>query len=167
MNIGIFIGSGAHPELEAHIESIGQLIASRKHSIGFCSAKSGLAEALYRGVTSIQGNIEEYDTPGDLIDYSDCFIAMPGGLDMLDSLILYLQHMEIGASDKPLAIYDIGMMMDHIRSHLLLMEKMGFIKAHYLYSRSINDILDRFEELVYEDVDVDSDITCPEGEGLE
>lgn len=75
--------------------------------------------------------------------------------------------MEIGASDKPLAIYDIGMMMDHIRSYLLLMEKMGFLKAHYIYSRSINDILDRFEELVYEDVDVDSDITCPEGEGLE
>lgn len=164
MKIGVFIGSGSHPGLEEHIKNVGKDIALKGHSLIVSNFREGLAKALIEGAESEGGGVISNWAPNLVIDESDVFIAMPGGIDMLNDLILYLQLLEHGAESKPLAIYDIGMMMEHIRAHLLFMEKMGFLKVHYLYSRNISDLLDRLGELVYEEVDVDEEITCPEGD---
>ncbi len=164
MKIGVFIGSGSHPGLEEHIRNIGKDIALKGHSLIVSNFREGLAKALIEGAESEGGEVISNWAPNLVIDNSDVLIAMPGGVDMLNDLILYLQLLEHGAETKPLAMYDVGMMMDHIRAHLLFMEKMGFLKAHYLYSRNINDIMDRLAEMVYEDIEVDEDIACLEGD---
>ncbi len=117
------------------VETLGELMAKRGHSLVFGAGGNGLMGAAARGVARGGGkvcgvipkffkeeNVERiYDKCDELIftenmaerkatmeDRADAFIIVPGGIGTFEEFFQVLTLKQLGRHVKPIAIYDVG-----------------------------------------------------------
>lgn len=66
-----------------------------------------------------------------MYDYSDCFLAIPGGMGTLDELFEILTWAQLQYHKKPIYLLNFNGFFDHLINHLKHAVDEGFIKKHH------------------------------------
>ena len=133
-NIAVFCAShkGANPNYESAAQNLGQLIATQRRTLLYGGSNFGymgvVAKAAYEGGAEVVGVIPTifsdeviYSQPVSelvkvknmaerkqlLIERSDAFIALPGGVGTLDEITEVLVANQLHQCDKPIGLLNI------------------------------------------------------------
>lgn len=145
MNIGLF-GSARNSVPQIYIaetEQLGKAMARRGHGLVFGGGSAGLMGAAARGMQALGGRIisvapEFFQRPGVLvegpaeeiitdtmsrrkeiiIDRSDAFVAVPGGIGTLDEFFEVFTLLSLKQHAKPVALYNIAGFFDGLLAYL-------------------------------------------------
>ncbi len=158
MRISVFCSANADidPVFFQRAEELGRWMAQQGHVLVFGGADMGLMECVARtvsesGGTTIgvvpdrledRGRVSHYINKvircGSLneriqlmIQESDAFIALPGGIGTLDELFSVAASRTIGYHTKPLILYNMNGYWDHLISMLDAMQGNGTIRKHW------------------------------------
>lgn len=83
-----------------------------------------------------------------MYDYSDFFLAIPGGMGTLDELFEILTWAQLQYHRKPIYILNFNGFFDHLIAHLKNAVEEGFIKKHhYDLLKVVNSLEDFFKEI--------------------
>ncbi|MDD4848701.1 MAG: TIGR00730 family Rossman fold protein [Bacteroidales bacterium] len=85
-------------------------------------------EIAYIGINELIMTENMYDRKMKMVELSDAFITMPGGLGTLDELSEILTLYQLNLTDKPLAIYNVNHYYDSIVKQLDVMVEEGFLR---------------------------------------
>lgn len=159
--IGIYCGAntGTSPEIILQTKQLCSLLIQQEYDLVYGGGKTGLMgiiaqEFLSHGREVIgvrpQKLIEDEDQhegltqmivvhgmserKAKMIDLSDAFIALPGGVGTLDEIIDVYTQVKIGFLDKPCAILNVNNYYEGLKVLLKHMVGMGFLteKGHGL-----------------------------------
>ena len=149
---------------------LGSELASRGHGLVFGGYDTGLMGAVAKGAASENGHIIGIVTEGlnalgrdifpctevmctpdmarrkeRMMDLSDAYIAMPGGLGTLDELFVVLSKVKAGEMNCKTAILNVGGFYDKMIEQLDYMTETGLNSSNW---RDICGVFDNAAELV-------------------
>ena len=81
-----------------------------------------------------------------IVDLSDAFVVLPGGIGTLDEFLEAFTWAQIGIHSKPIAILDVDGFYQPLLSHLRGVVKAGFLSQERLDSLTICPDVDAFLE---------------------
>jgi uncharacterized protein (TIGR00730 family) len=85
-----------------------------------------------------------------MMDYSDGFIAMPGGFGTLDELSEILTHNQLRISDKPIGLLNINGFFDNLLRFFDDAVKAGFVRSEHrsniIVSSDIVELIEKMNE---------------------
>lgn len=171
MKICVFCSANEHlsPSILQATEALGQWIATEGHTIVYGGVSQGLMECVARaaktaggrtvGVVPMlverAGRASQYldvEIPCDnlsdrkqlMMDQSDVFIALPGGIGTLDEVFTVAASATIGYHQKPVILYNIDGFWDPLVAMLDSLQAQGVIRGHWqehiLVAASLQDI---------------------------
>ena len=154
--IGVFLGSqfGSNPKFKMETQALGKQIADRGLHLVYGGGKDGLMGTLATSVMANHGevlgisprNLAEDAIDADkitqlievesmterkqlLIDYSDVFVVLPGGLGTLEELAQVISWGKLGLHHKPLILYSINGFYDYFEKWLNQMVDDHFVNT--------------------------------------
>jgi uncharacterized protein (TIGR00730 family) len=106
-------------------------------------------EVAHGGVTELQVVDSMHERKQRMVEHSDGFIALPGGLGTLEELFEVLTWAQLGIHEKPCGVLNAGGFYDGLVSHLDAAAEEGFVSpAHRDLAQVETDpaaLLDAFE----------------------
>ena len=171
MKICVFCSANQQidPELFAMTEELGTWAAKSGHSIVYGGVNQGLMESLGKAtkeaggrtigiipmIVEKSGRMSDYveiEIPCDnltdrkqlMMDQSDVFIALPGGIGTLDELFTVAASATIGYHDKPLILYNMKGFWNPLIAFLDDLKAKGMIRGNW---RDIIKTADSIEEI--------------------
>lgn len=93
-----------------------------------------------------------------MIDKSDCFVALPGGIGTLDEITEVFTFNQLNNVTKPLALLNVDHFYDHFISHLDVCVDKGFIRIEHRKNLIVADSVDDLFEKIYsfKPIEIDS-----------
>ena len=170
MNVCVFCGaSEGTPEHREKAYALGKMIASFGHHLVYGGSDLGLMGCVARGAKEAGGaitsiipsffssrgvddphadtriNVETMGTRKDkMIEMSDLFIALPGGIGTLDEIGDILTTVSLRRKEAKLVLCDFDGFYSSLRDLLGKMKENGYIaspwNAEPLYAKSLSDI---------------------------
>lgn len=152
--VGVFMGSqfGSDPNFKIQTEAFGKQIAKRGLYLVYGGGKDGLMGTLATSVMANKGNVlgisprnlAEDAIDADkitkfievasmterkqlLIDNSDVFVALPGGLGTLEEIAQVISWAKLGLHHKSLILYNINGFYDYFENWLNQMVNDHFV----------------------------------------
>ena len=171
MKICVFCSANQQidPELFAMTEELGTWEAKSGHSIVYGGVNQGLMESLGKAtkeaggrtigiipmVVEKSGRMSDYveiEIPCDnltdrkqlMMDQSDVFIALPGGIGTMDEVFTVAASATIGYHDKPLILYNMKGFWNPLIAFLDDLKAKGMIRGNW---RDIIKTADSIEEI--------------------
>ena len=171
MKICVFCSANQQidPEFFTMTEELGTWAAKNGHSIVYGGVNQGLMECLGKAakeaggrtigiipmVVEKSGRMSDYvdiEIPCDnltdrkqlMMDQSDVFIALPGGIGTLDELFTVAASATIGYHDKPLILYNMKGFWNPLIAFLDDLKAKGMIRGNW---RDIIKTADSIEEI--------------------
>ena len=175
MKICVFCSANEHldPEFFRRTRDLGLWAAREGHTIVFGGVNQGLMECVAQaakqgGGTTIGivpliieqgGRLSQYvdiDIPCDnlsdrkqlMMDHSDLFIALPGGLGTLDEVFTVVASATIGYHQKPVILYNIGGFWNPLIHLLDTLQQQGLMRGQWQQHISVATTLDDIKELL-------------------
>ncbi len=158
MNICVFCSANANiaPEYFNRTRQLGQWMAEQGHTLVFGGCNMGLMECIAQsaheagamtvgivpGIIERGGRVSDYvdvkvlcDNLNDrkqlMIEKSDAFIALPGGIGTLDEIFTVAASGTIGYHNKPVILYNIDHFWDTTIALLDDMQARGMIRGQW------------------------------------
>ena len=171
MKICVFCSANQQidPEFFTMTEELGAWAAKNGHSIVYGGVNQGLMECLGKAakeaggrtigiipmVVEKSGRMSDYvdiEIPCDnltdrkqlMMDQSDAFIALPGGIGTMDELFTVAASATIGYHDKPLILYNMKGFWNPLIAFLDDLKAKGMIRGNW---RDIIKTADSIEEI--------------------
>ena len=171
MNICIFCSANAHidPDFFLMTEELGRWMAEEGHTLVFGGVNQGLMECVARAVHEAggktigvipriveqSGRISEYvdvEIPCDnlsdrkqlMLDMSDVFIALPGGIGTLDEIFTVAASHTIGYHHKPVILYNMKGFWAPLIVQLDDLQQRGMVRGQW---RDYIQVVSSLEEL--------------------
>ena len=171
MKICVFCSANQQidPEFFTMTEELGTWAAKNGHSIVYGGVNQGLMECLGKAVKAHQGQtigvvpmiversgrLSDYvdiEIPCDnltdrkqlMMDQSDAFIALPGGIGTMDEVFTVAASATIGYHDKPLILYNMKGFWNPLIAFLDDLKAKGMIRGDW---RDIIKTADSIEEI--------------------
>ena len=171
MKICVFCSANQQidPEFFTMTEELGAWAAKNGHSIVYGGVNQGLMESLGKAtkeaggrtigiipmVVEKSGRMSDYvdiEIPCDnltdrkqlMMDQSDAFIALPGGIGTMDELFTVAASATIGYHDKPLILYNMKGFWNPLITFLDDLKAKGMIRGNW---RDIIKTADSIEEI--------------------
>lgn len=171
MNICIFCSANAHidPDFFQMTEELGRWMAEEGHTLVFGGVNQGLMECVARAVHEAggktigvipriveqSGRISEYvdvEIPCDnlsdrkqlMLDMSDVFIALPGGIGTLDEIFTVAASHTIGYHHKPVILYNMKGFWAPLIVQLDDLQQRGMVRGQW---RDYIQVVSSLEEL--------------------
>ena len=171
MKICVFCSANQQidPEFFTMTEELGAWAAKNGHSIVYGGVNQGLMECLGKAVKAHQGQtigvvpmiversgrLSDYvdiEIPCDnltdrkqlMMDQSDAFIALPGGIGTMDEVFTVAASATIGYHDKPLILYNMKGFWNPLIAFLDDLKAKGMIRGDW---RDIIKTADSIEEI--------------------
>ena len=172
MKICVFCSANQQidPEFFTMTEELGTWAAKNGHSIVYGGVNQGLMECLGKAtkeaggrtigiipmVVEKSGRMSDYvdiEIPCDnltdrkqlMMDQSDAFIALPGGIDTMDEVFTVAASATIGYHDKPLILYNMKGFWNPMIAMLDELQGKGLIRGNW---RDIIVTADSIEEII-------------------
>lgn len=170
----VFCGSadGSGPRYRALAERTGRTLAERGIGVVYGGAKRGLMgavadaalgaggevhgvipfglealEVAHRGLTSLDVVDTLHQRKARMMELSGGFLALPGGHGTLEELFEVLTWLQLAIHSHPVGVVNEGGYYDHVRAHLDLAEREGFIRSEHrgllLFEDDLDALLDR------------------------
>lgn len=170
----VFCGSsdGSGPRYRALAERTGRALAGRGIGLVYGGAKRGLMgavadaaldaggevhgvipfglealEVAHRGLTHLDVVDTLHQRKARMMELSRGFIALPGGHGTLEELFEVLTWLQLAIHSHPVGVVNEGGYYDHVRAHLDLAEREGFIRPEHrgllLFDDDLDALLDR------------------------
>lgn len=158
MKIGLFCSANDNikPEFFKRTEELGRWLAKEGHSLVYGGSNSGLMECVARAVKAEGGQtigmipqiIEQGSKKSKYVDVefpcenltdrkelmmnqSDIFIALPGGIGTLDEVFTVAASATIGYHNKMVILYNVDHCWDSLIALLDNLQANSFIRGHY------------------------------------
>ncbi len=175
-NICVFLGSNQGTSSDFHriAVSLGQELVRRDLSLVYGGSDAGLmgvlADAVLDAGGQVVGIIPEtliekevahlglseqiivstmHERKAMMMELSDGFIALPGGLGTLEEFFEVLTWAQIGLHEKPCGFLDVNGYYAQLNAFLDKVAQMGFVKAAHrdlaMLAESPEALLDKFE----------------------
>ena len=171
MKICVFCSANQQidPELFTMTEELGTWAAKNGHSIVYGGVNQGLMECLGKAtkeaggrtigmipmIVEKSGRMSDYveiEIPCDnltdrkqlMMDQSDAFIALPGGIGTMDEVFTVAASATIGYHDKPLILYNMKGFWNPLIAFLDDLKAKGMIRGNW---RDIIKTADSIEEI--------------------
>lgn len=170
-NICVFCGS-AKGQGDSFIElakNLGQEIHNRGYGLVYGGASIGVMGAMADQILEMKGSVigvmpkslvnwevehkgltkfEMVDTMHErkqkMYDYSDAFLAIPGGMGTLDELFEILTWAQLQYHKKPIYLLNFNGFYDHLIKHIESASDAGFIKPHHVKLINVITNVDQF-----------------------
>jgi len=174
MKICVFCSAndGIDPDFFEQTRRLGQWAAAHGHDIVFGGVNQGLMECLAQAtkdnggrtigvvprIIEKTGRISDYvdveiacddltDRKQLMIDQSDLFIALPGGIGTLDEIFTVAASATIGYHQKPVVLYNIKHYWQPLIALLDQMAAQGMVRGDWHHYIHIADNLDDISKL--------------------
>lgn len=158
MKIGIFCSANAHidPDFFHFTEELGRWIAAQGHSIVFGGVNMGLMECVAKSMKQAGGHtigvvpsiVEETGRTSQfndeviscqnlserkqlMLDESDVFIALPGGIGTLDEVFTVAASYTIGYHHKRVILYNMKGFWDGTIQMLDYLQQRGVVRGQW------------------------------------
>ena len=158
MKIGIFCSANAHidPDFFHFTEELGRWIAAQGHSIVFGGVNMGLMECVAKAMKQAGGHtlgvvpsiVEEMGRTSQyndeviscqnlserkqlMLDESDVFIALPGGIGTLDEVFTVAASYTIGYHHKRVILYNMKGFWDSTIQMLDNLQQRGVVRGQW------------------------------------
>lgn len=158
MKIGIFCSANAHidPDFFHFTEELGRWIAAQGHSIVFGGVNMGLMECVAKAMKQAGGHtigvvpsiVEETGRTSQfndeviscqnlserkqlMLDESDVFIALPGGIGTLDEVFTVAASYTIGYHHKRVILYNMKGFWDSTIQMLDYLQQRGVVRGQW------------------------------------
>jgi uncharacterized protein (TIGR00730 family) len=154
--------SGDREEYASAARALGALLARRRIRLVFGGGSVGLmgvvadavlegggevtgviphrlrtAELAHDGVTEMIAVDSMHARKQRMVELSDAFIALPGGIGTMDELFETWTWLQLGIHDKPVGLLNVGNYYDPLIAFLRQMADRGFIRPAHLDSLQI------------------------------
>lgn len=168
MNICVFCSANEKIDAAYHAaaEELGRWAAREGHTVVYGGVNMGLMERLAQAVKAAGGHtvgvvprvVEQTGRVSDYVDVaiscedlsdrkalmmerSDAFVALPGGIGTLDEVFSVAAMHTIGYHHKPLYLFDVGGFWTPLVKMLDEMEQNGFVRGHWTdYIRVVDSV---------------------------
>lgn len=154
-NICVFCGSsdGNDNQVTVATKQLGRLLAQREMRLVYGAAKIGVMGTLAQEVLDHQGEVigiipqflkkkevvhlgltklitveNMHERKLKMQEYSDGFIALPGGFGTLEELFEIITWLQLGLHSKPIGILNVNGFYDHLLKLIETMVLKGFLK---------------------------------------
>ena len=175
MRIGVFCSANSHidPEFFTMTEQLGRWAAAARHQIVFGGVSQGLMECVARAakegggatvgvVPSIveeSGRVSAYNDrvvrcdnlssrKQLMMDESDVFIALPGGIGTLDEVFTVAASITIGYHQKRVILYNMKGFWDSLVRMLDDLQGRGVIRGQWRDYICVAHTLEQIKELI-------------------
>ena len=176
MKIGIFCSANDNIDKSYFnlTEELGKWMANKGHALVYGGGNSGLMESIGKAVHEAGGQtiamvprimeedcrMSKYvdvhfpcedltDRKALIMEQSDVFIALPGGIGTLDEVFTVAASHTIGYHNKPMLLYNMNGFWDAAIHLLEDMQKRGMIRGHYTkYIKVVKSIEEIEESLI-------------------
>ena len=165
VSVCVYCGSstGERPEYANAARELGTLLAKRKIRLIFGGGSVGLmgvladaaldggghvtgviphglrtAELAHEGVTEMIEVDSMHDRKQRMLELSDAFIALPGGIGTMDELFETWTWLQLGIHVKPVGLLNVGGYYDPLIAFLRRMSRHGFLRTEHLESLLID-----------------------------
>ena len=162
-SVCVFLGSSAgnHPAYMEATAALGRELARRGLTCVYGGSRTGLMKTLadsvlgaggevvgvtvqllkdkeefHRGLTRLHVVPTMHERKNLMIELSDAFLALPGGIGTLDELFEVCTLNQLGFHAKPCGLLNVNGFFDPLRAMLVTAEREGFMK------RPVHDALD-------------------------
>jgi uncharacterized protein (TIGR00730 family) len=107
-------------------------------------------EAFHKGLTRLHVVETMHERKNRMIELSDAFIALPGGIGTLDELFEVCTLAQLGFHAKPCGLLDVGGFYEPLTRMLEKAEQEGFMKRPYRQAMAVSsdphELLDMLAE---------------------
>jgi len=175
MKICVFCSANEQidPDFFQQTEELGAWIAKKGHSIVYGGHNAGLMECLAkaagkdgaqvigvvprvlleRKTVSSYVNVEIpcedlTDRKQLMMDHSDAFIALPGGIGTLDEIFTVAASATIGYHSKPVILFNMKGFWNPLVDMLEDMQQKGFIRQHWSKQIKVVNTMEELETLL-------------------
>ena len=175
MKIGIFCSANAHidPDFFHFTEELGRWIAAQGHSIVFGGVNMGLMECVAKAMKQAGGHtigvvpsiVEETGRTSQfndeviscqnlserkqlMLDESDVFIALPGGIGTLDEVFTVAASYTIGYHHKRVILYNMKGFWDSTIQMLDNLQQRGVVRGQWRDYIQVATTLEEIKALV-------------------
>lgn len=175
MKIGIFCSANAHidPDFFHFTEELGRWIAAQGHSIVFGGVNMGLMECVARAMKQAGGHtigvvpsiVEETGRTSQfndeviscqnlserkqlMLDESDVFIALPGGIGTLDEVFTVAASYTIGYHHKRVILYNMKGFWDSTIQMLDDLQQRGVVRGQWRDYIQVANTLEEIKALL-------------------
>lgn len=155
MNIAVYLASsdGSSPELREAVAELGKWIGESGNSLVYGGSKSGLMGVIadstleaggkvlgvepqffvdmgyvHPGITELITTETMAERRSKMIEYAQCFIAVPGGVGTLDEIseVICLKALgKLAYNDAPCIMYNLNGFYDRLKEQFEIMEEWG------------------------------------------
>lgn len=160
---------------EAQTSKFAELLVARKLELVYGGIDMGLMGTIALNVTKLGGrvtgivphnhfnanitNIESShliitksmsERKDKMIELSDAFVVLPGGVGTLDELFEIWTNLQLGLHNKPIGILNLSGYYDHLIAFIENAIKIGFItdnRSQLIISQSPEELLNSFENM--------------------
>lgn len=166
-SVCVFLGSSAgnHPAYAHATADLGRELARRRITCVYGGSRTGLMKTLadsvlgaggevvgvtvqllkdkeefHRGLTRLHVVPTMHERKNLMIELSDAFLALPGGIGTLDELFEVCTLSQLGFHAKPCGLLNVNGFFEPLRAMLVTAEREGFMK------RPVHDALDVTED---------------------
>lgn len=177
MKIGIFCSANDNIDKSYFnlTEELGKWMANKGHALVYGGGNSGLMESIGKAVHEAGGQtiamvprimeegcrMSKYvdvhfpcedltDRKALIMEQSDVFIALPGGIGTLDEVFTVAASHTIGYHHKPMLLYNMNGFWDAAIHLLEDMQKRGMIRGHYTKYIKVVKSIEEIEESLIE-----------------
>lgn len=175
MKIGVFCSASDHQQAEVTrvTEELGSWMARRGHTLVYGGVSSGLMECLACAVKAgggrtigvvpekllREGRVSGYvdieigcadlsDRKQLIIDQSDAFVVLPGGIGTLDEMFCVAASATIGFHRKPLVVYNICNFWNPLINLLDTLARQGMVRGEWRRHVGVATTLDELTGLL-------------------
>lgn len=175
MKIGIFCSANAHidPDFFHFTEELGRWIAAQGHSIVFGGVNMGLMECVAKAMKQAGGHtigvvpsiVEETGRTSQfndeviscqnlserkqlMLDESDVFIALPGGIGTLDEVFTVAASYTIGYHHKRVILYNMKGFWDSTIQMLDNLQQRGVVRGQWRDYIQVANTLEEIKALL-------------------
>ena len=171
----VFCGSssGNNPQYIEEAKSFGESLHKEGHSLVYGPASVGIMgavadailekggeargvipksivdmEVAHEGLTEIEIVDSMHERKQMMYDWSDGFVAIPGGMGTLDEFCEIVTWAQLRYHQKPCYILNVNGFYDHLIAHFKHINKEGFLKDAHLELVKVVDTVDSFMESI-------------------
>lgn len=108
-------------------------------AIGFMPRGLVEREIAHDGLSELHVVDSMHERKARMADYSDAFVALPGGLGTLDELFEIWTWHQLGLHKKPIALLNVHGFFDPLLAAVRLAEEEGFVRARYAHTLVVSD----------------------------
>ena len=162
MKICIFCSANQQidPEFFTLTEELGKWAAEKGHTIVYGGVNQGLMECVAKATKEAGGHtISDYveiEIPCDnltdrkqlMMDQSDVFIALPGGIGTLDEVFTVAASATIGYHQKPVILYNMKGFWDSLIALLNDLQSKGMIRGDWQQYIKKADSIEEISQII-------------------